>query len=534
MFPFPLLLLLLFASLISALWPLPLAYEHGTSAVWIANGLAFSYAIANQTASSSSSRNATASNVTLNTASTYAIVQAAIQRAQDRLFNDNFVPWKFHPRNSDFEPASNVSKTYIRSVTIQQNQTDSPAILRPLAGQVNERYTLSITTSGVVLITALSSIGVLRALETFTQLFYKTSASSGGVYCPYAPVRIIDAPKFAHRGLNMDVARNYYAPSDIMHTIDALAWNKFNRLHLHATDAQSWPLDVPALPNLSRKGAYRKDLSYSGRELAQIQEYGMYRGVEVVVEIDMPGHTSAIALAYPDLISGYNVQPNWANYANEPPSGSLKLNSSAVYTFLHTLWVDLLPRLAPYSAYFHTGGDEVNANVYKLDDTVRSNQSAILQPLLQKFIDFNHGYVRAAGMVPIVWEEMLLDWNLTLGSDVIVQTWQSDEALKETVAKGHKVLAGNYNYWVYLPPIPLLTPKELPLLTPVSTVPRLRPRRLARLCPHSLQHSLPLLPLQRLLLPHQKLAPYLQLRSPLRRSPQQHAPRSRRRNSYLV
>ena len=359
-------------------------------------------------------------------------------------------------------------------MTIQQNETDLSSVLKPLAGEVNENYTLSISTSGAVAITSISSIGVVRALDTFTQLFFQHSTDSA-VYCPYAPVSIVDGPKFAHRGLNMDIARNYYPPSFVMHTIDALAWNKFNRLHLHATDAQSWPLDIPALPELSKRGAYGAGLSYSRKQLAEIQEYGMYRGVQVIVEIDMPGHTSVIALAYPELITAYNIQPNWSTYAAEPPSGSLKLNSSAVYDFLQTLWNDLLPRVAPYSAYFHTGGDEVNLNAYSLDDTVQSNQSVILQPLLQKFVDFNHDYVRAAGLAPIVWEEMLLEFNLTLGSDVIVQTWRSDEAVAKTVAKGHKVLAGNYNYWVHRLLYPSLNPLScLALLTytffPTSTL----------------------------------------------------------------
>ncbi|KAL8627122.1 hypothetical protein Q9189_007183 [Teloschistes chrysophthalmus] len=415
-----------------ALWPVPVSYQHGIDVLWLANNVAFRYAIANETASSSKLSNATASSATLNSSSSYAIVEAAIQRAHDRLFGDNLVPWKFHPRNSNFEPNITAPKTYISSVTIQQNRTDAVSILKPLAGEVNESYTLSITTSGAVLITAVSSIGVLRALDTFTQLFYKHSALSDGIYCPYAPVSIVDAPKFPHRGLNMDVARDYYAPSDILHAIDALAWNKFNRLHLHVTDGQSWPLDIPTLPELSKKGAYKSDLTYSPQDIAQIQEYGMYRGVEVIIEIDMPGHTSSIHWAYPDLITAYNIQPNWAEYANEPPSGSLKLNSSAVYDFLHSLWEDLLPRAATYSAYFHTGGDELNPNAYRLDETVRSNDTHVIQPLLQKFVDFNHGYVRAAGMAPMVWEEMLLEWNLTLGKDVVVQTWLSDDSVLQT------------------------------------------------------------------------------------------------------
>jgi hexosaminidase len=166
----------------------------------------------------------------------------------------------------------------------------------------------------------------------------------------------------------------------------------------------------------------------------------------------MPGHTSSIAYSHPELVASFNVQPNWDTYAAEPPSGTLKLNSPAVYDFLGTLWKDLLPRVSQYTAYFHTGGDELKANAYLMDETVKSNDTAIIQPLLQKFVDFNHDAVRAAGLTPMVWEEMLLDWNVTLGKDVIVQTWQSDEAVARTVAKGHKALVGNYNYWVSTQP----------------------------------------------------------------------------------
>ena len=293
----------------------------------------------------------------------------------------------------------------------------------------------------------MSSIGILHALETFTQLFYQHS-NNAGVYTPYAPVAITDSPKFAHRGLNLDVARNFYNPSDVMRTIDALSWNKFNRLHLHLTDAQSWPVDIPALPELSAQGAYMRGLSYSPSTLAEIQQYGSDRGVEVIIEIDMPGHTSSIGLSHPELITAFNIQPDWSTYSAEPPSGQLKLNNSAVYAFLDKLWADFLPRVYPYSSYFHTGGDEVNVNAYLLDENVRSNESAVLQPLLQMFIDYNHAKVRAAGLTPIVWEEQLLQWNLTLGSDVVVQTWQSSEAVAETVAKGHKALVGSYEYWV--------------------------------------------------------------------------------------
>lgn len=377
--------------------------------------------------------------------SSESIIDAAIVRARNRLFNDKFIPWKFHPRNSNFEPSSTALKTYISQITLLQNASDPVDVVKAPDGELDESYTLAITQDGQVAITSVTSIGILHALETLTQLFYQST--DDGVYIPSAPVSITDAPMFPHRGLNLDVSRAYYAPSDIMRTIDALAWNKFNRLHLHATDSQSWPLEIPALPALANDGAYMKGLSYSPEVLAGIQKYGSYRGVQVLIETDMPGHTSSVALAYPDLIAAFNVQPDWDTYSAEPPTGQLKLNSAAVYEFLATLWSDLLPRVSPYSAYFHTGGDEVNVNVYLLDEGVRSNASSMIQPLLQKFIDFNHEHVRAAGLTPIVWEEQLLQWNLTLGLDVVVQTWLSDDSLAQTVATGHKALFGNYNYW---------------------------------------------------------------------------------------
>jgi hexosaminidase len=373
------------------------------------------------------------------------IVQYAVHRTYATIFEKNFIPWKFHPRNSDFEPSTS-DQTYVKTLTLTQNGADPESIANTLAGDVDESYGLSLTKEGEAKIIANSSIGLVRGLTTFSQLFFKHSDDS--VYTTLAPVEITDAPKFSHRGLNLDVSRNFFPVKDIKRTIDAMAYNKLNRFHLHATDSQSWPLEIPALPRLTSQGAYESSLTYSPHDLKELQHYAALNGIEFIIEIDMPGHTSSIWYSYPELIAAYNIQPEWSTYAAEPPSGTLKLNSSDVDSFLETLFDDLLPRAAPFSGYFHTGGDEVNKNAYSLDDTVKSNDSAVLQPLMQKFVDRNHNQVRSHGLTPIVWEEMLLEWNLTLGEDVVVQTWRSDQAVADTVAKGHKALVGNYNYWV--------------------------------------------------------------------------------------
>ena len=470
-----------FAVQATAIWPLPVQFTSGQTFLWLSPNVTFNYLPANGTNavcflpynplcilnySAQINNAAPYANTTTyqNTNASFSIdsdiiVQNAVQYTMNQLFNDDFVPWRFHPRNSTYEPpvdgSVGTSVAYINQVNIYQNATDPINALKSLAGGVNESYTIVISDDGHINITAIHSVGIIRALETFSQMFF-TTADGTGVYTNQAPVMISDYPMFPHRGLNMDVARNFFPVIDIQRTIDALAFNKFNRLHLHATDAQSWPLEIPALPNLAKRGAYQPGMSYSPDDLAQIQKYGAYRGVQVIIETDMPGHTASIAYSRPDLVAAFNVQPDWATYGAEPPTGGLKLNSSAVYDFLGILFNDLLPRVYPYSAYFHTGGDEVNANVYLLDETVNSNSSSLLKTLLQQFVDFTHSKVRAAGLTPVVWEEMLLQWNLTLGSDVVVQTWQSDSAVANTVAQGHKALAGNYNYWVRYPDIRLI------------------------------------------------------------------------------
>ncbi|PVI00497.1 glycoside hydrolase family 20 protein [Periconia macrospinosa] len=456
---------LVFASLTTAIWPAPAVYEHGNDVVWITRDTEFKWAGAGKVGYLKTQEpeypfeaipnhpqniiheRSDKKRVHLKAPTGKEMVEYAIKSAKHTLFNRNFVPWKFHPRNWT-EPVfdASISKVYLE--LLGQDPED---IAKPLAGVVDESYQLTLTEDSknwILHIAANSSVGIVRGLTTLTQLFFASENSPDGhAYTTSAPVRIFDAPKFEHRGVNLDVSRHYFAPSDIKRTIDAMAYNKLNRFHLHVTDGQSWPLVIPALPELSAKGAYRPNQIYSPSVFNELQYYASIHGVELITEIDMPGHTSSIAHSYPELIASFDKQPNWDTYAAEPPSGTLKLNSPAVFKFLETLLNDLLPRVFPYSSYFHTGGDEVNKNAYKLDETVQSSDPAILQPLMQKFIDRNHDHVRRAGLTPIVWEEMLLEWNLTLGKDVIIQSWRSDEAVAQITAKGHKAIVGNYNYW---------------------------------------------------------------------------------------
>ncbi|KAI5364154.1 putative glycoside hydrolase family 20, catalytic domain, glycoside hydrolase superfamily [Septoria linicola] len=445
----------LLACSVTAIWPLPKEYEHGKDVLWIKKGKvevqyhhAGSVSLPDcppeerllthteQQPQSYSKRD--------NSGSASEIVQNAVKRTYDTLYSQNFVPWMLRPRLSDFEPDADGTDTYITTITIEQTGDDPKNLKKPNT-DIDESYSLNVTADGKVTVSAKTSVGILWGLTTFTQLFFKHS--KGGVYTDLAPVYIEDAPKFKWRGLNLDTSRTFKPLSDIYAMIDALSYNKMNRLHWHITDAQSWPLEVPALPDLMPKGVYEPSQKYSADDVRKVQEHGSLLGVEVAMEIDNPGHTSSIWFSDPDLITAFNKQPDWTTYCAEPPCGSLKLNSTKVYDFLETLLDDLLPRLKPLTSYFHLGGDEVNKNSYLLDDTVRSNESSVLQPLMQKYMDRNMNQTKAHGLTPLVWEEMLLEWNLTLPKDTIVQSWQSDDAVAEITAKGYQALVGNYNYW---------------------------------------------------------------------------------------
>ncbi|KAI9738813.1 MAG: N-acetyl-glucosamine-6-phosphate deacetylase [Cirrosporium novae-zelandiae] len=423
----------LLVPLCSAVWPAPREFSSGNTVLWLSPNFEFT-----------GSQNSSIGSFTgFDQIDRYS--SDALNRCRQDLFEDDFVPWKFHPRNSDFEPTLSNSSVYIKTVTVSQ-ATSSSNSSSHFSTYGDESYELNISENGDASIAANTTLGVLRALETFKQLFYVLS-SREGIYMPFAPVQIKDSPSFKHRGLNLDIARSPYSVDDILHVLDVMSTVKFNQLHIHATDSQSWPLQIPSLPNLANKGAYSRDLQITSDDLDNIQTYGMKRGIEVYIEIDMPGHTASVHHAYPDLITAYNELPDWPTYANEPPSGQLKLNSSAVFNFTDTLFSDLLPRISPYSTKYHTGGDEVNVNAYLLDPTVKSNSTSVLKPLLQSFFDHIHSSVRNAGLTPMVWEEMVLNWNLTFPSDVIVQSWISNASVLGAVEKGHPVIAGAYEYW---------------------------------------------------------------------------------------
>jgi hexosaminidase len=219
----------------------------------------------------------------------------------------------------------------------QANGVPAAAGVRADGDPVDERHCLEITAEGIR-IWGPTPEAVYRGLTSLRQLI---SAHLQDGTAVLSVARIVDGPRFAWRGLSLDVVRTFHGPDEVRRIIDMLSLYKLNVLHLHLTDDQGWRVEVPSRPPLPEVGAAgaigdRPGGYYTQAELAELIAYAADRFVTVVPEIDMPGHTSAVFKAYPalgpdeirsvDLGNGDSLQLN-----NLDPAATRRGPSSRTY-----------------------------------------------------------------------------------------------------------------------------------------------------------------------------------------------------------
>lgn len=174
----------------------------------------------------------------------------------------------------------------------------------------------------------------------------------------------------------------------------------------------------------------------------------MQRGVDVFLEIDTPGHTSVISKAFPEHVACAEATP-WATYANEPPAGQLRFMSPETATFTAGL-LTAASKLSP-SQYFGTGGDELNTACYEQDAESAQILNSTGQTLFQALSNFTattHGALLKEGKTPVVWEEMVLDYNVTtLSNETLVLVWISSDNAIQVVEKGFKLIHAASDYF---------------------------------------------------------------------------------------
>lgn len=327
--------------------------------------------------------------------------------------------------------------TVVRVVVTQDASPTSAANVRALAFDTKaEAYSLAIHQNATV--TAGTYWGALRGLETLARLAEEQHLEA----LPTGAVD--DAPRFAWRGLLVDSARHFLPLAAIRRTVDAMAVAKLNVLHWHLVDAQSFPLEVDAMPDLAGCGAYGPDERYSRADVRGLVEYAWMRGVRVVAEADTPGHAASWGTCTPDLVASCPEHAkNVNNVPLDPTSGAA---SEAAAEVLAQLAEDTAPPGAKAAAVLHLGGDEVSEGCLEEAPSVRrwlaDNPGKTIQDLLQGFEERTLAATAAAGAAPALWEEVL-DWYGTgsLPKDAVVVAWRSTRALANATAAGLRAVA---------------------------------------------------------------------------------------------
>lgn len=312
----------------------------------------------------------------------------------------------------------------------------------------DESYQLEINKDRISL-SAPSSTGMLYGLMTLSQLIRCDSSATAGV-CTVPTVTIQDQPRFRWRGLLLDSARRFIPLADIRRTLDGMAAAKLNVLHWHLTDDQGWRIESKAYPKLHQLASQGQ--FYTQAEVQELVAYAAARGIRVVPELDLPGHASAIGIAYPELLAwpdavldpqGIKPLPAERRFGVFTPV--LDISSAATWQFIQALvaeWRQLFP-----DPYLHIGGDEVKADHWlansKIQRLMQQQRLADGHALQAYFNQQLAQLLQQQQRRMIGWDETL---HPALPQTTLVQSWQGQDALGAAVRAGHPALlsAGFY------------------------------------------------------------------------------------------
>ena len=285
-----------------------------------------------------------------------------------------------------------------------------------------EAYRLSINRREIR-IQGASPAGVFRGIQTLRQILAASNSA------PQQPIKVLplgvieDWPSVSYRGTMLDVARHFFTVDEVKRYIDQMAQYKINTLHLHLSDDQGWRIEIKAYPRLTGIGAATEVGGGSGgfytqEDFLELQAYAAQRFIQIIPEIDMPGHTNAAIVAYPELNgNGKTVSPYTGTAVG---FSTFDARNEAVYTFVDQV-VKELSSLST-SPYFHLGGDESH---------VTSKEDYLY------FVERVGQIIRTHQKTPIGWDEVA---QTDLGPGSVAQFWASEKNALAAVDKKMKVL----------------------------------------------------------------------------------------------
>jgi hexosaminidase len=298
----------------------------------------------------------------------------------------------------------------------------------------DESYDLRITPQQAR-ITSVNPLGALRGIETFLQL---VDQDAKGWAAPTALVR--DSPRFPWRGLSLDVSRHLIPVDLIKRTLDGMAAVKMNALHWHLSDDQGFRVESEKFPKLQQLAC--DGLYYTKDQIRDVIGYARDRGIRVVPEFDMPGHSTALLAAYPELGTApgpYQIERKWGIF--DP---ALDPTKEEVYQFLD-VFIHEMAELFP-DEFFHIGGDEVNGKAWDSSERVQAfikAQGLKSNEQLQRYFTRRvQAVVAKYGKRMEGWDEILMP---DLPKNIVIQSWRGQKSLAEAARQGYSgILSAGY------------------------------------------------------------------------------------------
>lgn len=317
-----------------------------------------------------------------------------------------------------------------------------------------ESYTLSVTPRRII-IRSTSGAGLFYGMQTLLQLL-----TPSGTGYSVASVEIEDTPRFAYRGFMLDVSRHFFSKEFVKKQIDALAFYKINRLHLHLTDAAGWRIEIKKYPLLTDFAAWRTEPNwkkwwnggreyvrfdepgasggyYTQEDIREILEYARQHYMTVIPEIEMPSHSEEVLAAYPQL-----------SCSGEPYKNSdFCVGNEETFTFLENVLTEVM-ELFP-SEYIHIGGDEAGKSAWKTcpkcQKRMKDEHLANVDELQSYLIHRIEKFLNAHGRHLLGWDEILQGG---MAPNATVMSWRGEEGGIAAVTSGHRAVMtpGAYCY----------------------------------------------------------------------------------------
>ena len=383
-------------------------------------------------------------------------------------------------------PITNTNDAGAATISLLLNKTPNTRI-------GNEGYQLSVTPTGIS-ITANKPAGLFYGAQTLLQLFPKEVESPtklDNVKWSIPCVEITDYPRFGWRGLMFDVSRHFFTKEEVQQYIDQMVKYKFNLFHFHLTDDQGWRIEIKSLPRLTEVGAWNvKKIGafgtfsppadneprnfggfYTQQDIKDIVQYAKERFVNILPEIDVPGHSLAAIVAYPDLsctADAVNYKVNsgepfqiWEGSHNTAMiDNTLCPANEKVYAFLDKV-VTEVAALFPFE-YIHMGGDECAKNFWEKSEAIKAlmkkEKLKNMQEVQSYFTKRVEKIVSSKGKKFMGWDE-ILEGGLAPGAAVM--SWRGISGGIAAAKLGHEVVMSptTFAYIDYMQGDPIIEPR---------------------------------------------------------------------------